>query len=581
MIIICGIAGISLSPSSTIPVRQLAHELLLHSEERGKVASGFAWQGPKKTIFHKDDVPGGHLSLTSLPKEARLFITHTRNATYGDPADNENNHPLLDPQNKIVLVHNGVVTNHTQIRTHVTDALPEVDSTVIPWLLATDGVEALSEIDGWAALAWLDVRTPGMLHLARTKGSAPMMVLSLKDGSLIFGSTFQIIHAALIRVGAGDQIAWGWEVPDHTYMQVQDGQLTLVKNLAAYTWASAQYKTGTSQYSNTPNAQELKRLQDITNGGAKSYGKDTPVHAPPVAVRPVTPALTPAAGRPVGGHVGAKTPPTAASLAGAGVSSSQDRRYNPETKAWEDAPASGKGYYTTPPPVSTSTGGGYAPGQPKSAVTLKPGEDPLAKLMAATANMGGPAPTPGAAPKPMEQPTYTSGGTGSASGSKSSTQYTGQVPKLTPEEELPEAVVEWIEYYITYTDGSSDAIRGDHGFAPEYAEYIDNVNWAVRTKQAKDWGIVGIDGVAYSMAEHLDIASEREAIIAIMQPQIDEMVRDYPAHGTALFSEEYVDDKEDWDNLVLNFQSGHPEVPEPSDALITEINRIREGSEPE
>lgn len=379
----CGIAGVSLSPSSTIPVRQLAHELLLHSEERGKVASGIAWAYGDDHLYMKEPKPGGHLPLRVLPKDARTVFVHTRNATYGDPSDNENNHPVVDDKEQVILVHNGVISNHGNIRLGEKDvAFPEVDSSVIPWLLREQGLPGLTQLDGWAALAWFDRSDPGVMYLARTKGNAPMVVVYLKDGSLVFGSTFPIIHASLIRVGYGDQITGGWEVPEHTTLRVKQGQMLSIGNLEPYRWADSKYKTGP-----TMTQAEKARLEKITNGDAVGYGKDTPVHAPPAGTGTTTtqpstsPTRAPGYTSPYSGtqgnHVVKQPDGTYVSRSGTtsyssgGYASGTDGKAKSEYVPTGDVPkkdplAGFKAPKTTPPKVTNSTSTWPPPGKSTS-----------------------------------------------------------------------------------------------------------------------------------------------------------------------------------------------------------------------
>ena len=60
-----------------------------------------------------------HPDITSL--KGKLGVGHTRWATHGEPSD-INSHPHIGNQNKIVVVHNGIIENYAQIKQELEDA---------------------------------------------------------------------------------------------------------------------------------------------------------------------------------------------------------------------------------------------------------------------------------------------------------------------------------------------------------------------------------------------------------------------------------------------------------------------------
>lgn len=195
----CGIAGFSLSPTSNIKVRQLSNALLTSIEDRGYMASGFAWQNKDSMGVYKQAVTGSALPLKSMPKSARNVILHTRLATHGSTEDNRNNHPVMSPSNDIALVHNGVIYNHNSVRQQVTGDLPPVDTSVIPAVIEQKGIDAIDNLDGDAAIAWFDRKDSTTLHLARYQHS-PLVMCQVEDGSFIFASTEALLWKALIQL---------------------------------------------------------------------------------------------------------------------------------------------------------------------------------------------------------------------------------------------------------------------------------------------------------------------------------------------------------------------------------------------
>jgi asparagine synthetase B (glutamine-hydrolysing) len=226
----CGIAGFSLSPTSSIKPRQLANSLLTVIEDRGYMASGFAYQDKSDLGYFKQAVPGSTLSLKRMPKDTRNVILHTRLATHGSTSDNRNNHPVLSPSEDIALVHNGVIYNHHDVRLTIDASLPDVDTSVIPAVLENLGVSALDVLDGDAAIAWFDKRTPDTLHLARYQHS-PLTMAQVEDGSFIFASTEALLWRVLIQLDL--MPVWMESANELDYFTIRDGRIMSKESLPA------------------------------------------------------------------------------------------------------------------------------------------------------------------------------------------------------------------------------------------------------------------------------------------------------------------------------------------------------------
>ena len=226
----CGIAGFSLSKDSKINVRELSNALLIAIEDRGYMASGYAWQTNNKMGVYKDAVPGSYLPLKSMPKESRNVILHTRLATHGTTSDNRNNHPVMSPSNDIALVHNGVIYNHTSVRRKVTGDLPPVDTSVIPAVIEQHGVSSLDLLDGDAAIAWFNRAEPNTMHLARYQHS-PLVVAQVEDGSFIFCSTESLLWQALIKLDLAPE--WMYSPKELDYMTIRNGVIDSLERLPA------------------------------------------------------------------------------------------------------------------------------------------------------------------------------------------------------------------------------------------------------------------------------------------------------------------------------------------------------------
>src|SRR5215471_8867972 len=111
----CGIAGYSLSPESTIDRTLAAQALLAGISERGADAVGYAHRGEDGSVA-VSKLRGGASALLdeiSLPASATQVLLHTRDHTKGHPDIDANNHPIR--HRSVVGVHNGVIANDDEL----------------------------------------------------------------------------------------------------------------------------------------------------------------------------------------------------------------------------------------------------------------------------------------------------------------------------------------------------------------------------------------------------------------------------------------------------------------------------------
>ncbi len=259
--------GVSFSPDSKIDRRKLASALLWAGEARGRDAAGFAFvTSGGETGMYKKDVPASRLTTAPLPQNAEAIILHTRAATHGSPKDMRNNHPVESPNGTIRLVHNGVIWNHDTVRQSLGElgtSLPEVDSSVIPAVIESLGLDALENVSGDAAVAWFDTETGAVLHLARLSNS-PLHAATLLDGTTVFASTPAILHAALQRMDLTWMGNWPgtfYEFVEGEYIQLFEGNVTATSKLEwgdDYDWYNAD------------------RYRKVTSGSAGGWADDTP-----------------------------------------------------------------------------------------------------------------------------------------------------------------------------------------------------------------------------------------------------------------------------------------------------------------
>jgi glucosamine 6-phosphate synthetase-like amidotransferase/phosphosugar isomerase protein len=226
----CGIAGFCLNPKHHVNTTELASQMLLDIEHRGYHATGVAWINKEgKRAITKAPISASRFIATkagqNVCKDATTAILHTRWATQGSPTINDNNHPI--PRGKIVLTHNGHISNDDQLFKQLkVDRIGQVDSEAVAALLAfTKGqhpAEVLTRIQGSAALAWITQDQGDTLHLARVSNS-PLWIGQTLTGSLVYGSTEETIENAGIMLGS--DLDWSYSADEGEYFKVKNGKI--------------------------------------------------------------------------------------------------------------------------------------------------------------------------------------------------------------------------------------------------------------------------------------------------------------------------------------------------------------------
>jgi glucosamine--fructose-6-phosphate aminotransferase (isomerizing) len=135
-------------------------------------------------------------SLAAEPLAGEWGVGHTRWATHGRPTE-ENAHPHQDCKGRIVVVHNGIVENHLELKGRLAAAghrfVTQTDTEVVAHLveslyqgsLEAAVHEALPLIQGVYALLLLHEDEPHRLVAAR---SGPPLVIGLGDGERFVAS---------------------------------------------------------------------------------------------------------------------------------------------------------------------------------------------------------------------------------------------------------------------------------------------------------------------------------------------------------------------------------------------------------
>lgn len=222
----CGIAGYSLSEKSAVDQTLAAQTLLAAISERGSDAVGYAYRIPGLPIAVHKQRGGASALLDELgvPAGARQTLVHVRDYTKGHPSLTANNHPIR--HGAVVGIHNGIIVNDEEILADhgFERAAPDmtVDSEAIFALAeeASSRPQALEELRGSMAAAWLDEREGEALYLARGIGR-PLWVGEGRR-ELFFASTRGALE--LVERYAGVRLRKR-EVGEGTLLEAADGRV--------------------------------------------------------------------------------------------------------------------------------------------------------------------------------------------------------------------------------------------------------------------------------------------------------------------------------------------------------------------
>src|SRR3954451_474557 len=190
----CGIAGYSLDPRSSLERTLGAQALLAAIAERGADAVGYAYRSPGETYptVVKQRTPASLLlERVSVPATATQLLVHVRDYTKGHPSISANNHPVR--HGPVVGIHNGIITNDDELLAPHSCARSEprmtVDSEAIFAVAAhsRNDARALEHLRGAMATGSFAAREPGVVFVARGSG-LPLWIGEGRDG-VFFAST--------------------------------------------------------------------------------------------------------------------------------------------------------------------------------------------------------------------------------------------------------------------------------------------------------------------------------------------------------------------------------------------------------
>lgn len=198
----CGIVGyIGTKPKAITAVL----DGLTALEYRGYDSAGIAYISGAELAVDKQvgrvQMLRDSLGISTIANNA---IGHTRWATHGTPTT-FNAHPHFNGSKTIMAVHNGIIENYTELRTHLQkqgyEFVSDTDTEVIPHLIdfyrqSSKTFEeaftlALDQLRGAYALAVITSEEPDALYAARL--SSPLL-LGVGDGMCIVASDSSAIH---------------------------------------------------------------------------------------------------------------------------------------------------------------------------------------------------------------------------------------------------------------------------------------------------------------------------------------------------------------------------------------------------
>jgi glucosamine--fructose-6-phosphate aminotransferase (isomerizing) len=184
-------------------------EGLRRLEYRGYDSAGIALQTPENIWIRK--AVGRVAALTdSIDEQPRshVGIAHTRWATHGGVTQ-ANAHPHTDSEQRVAVVHNGIIENMRSLKSALIDAgvtfRSETDTEVLPHLISRyyrgDPLEAvrsaLAKVRGTYGITVMFVDHPDLLVVARN-GSP--LVVGLGDGETVVASDPQAVVEHTRRV---------------------------------------------------------------------------------------------------------------------------------------------------------------------------------------------------------------------------------------------------------------------------------------------------------------------------------------------------------------------------------------------
>jgi glucosamine--fructose-6-phosphate aminotransferase (isomerizing) len=191
----CGIIGYAGWGDATL--EKLVHGLQ-QLEYRGYDSAGVALGSRTgiDTVKQAGQIDSLANTLSQRSLQGSIGIGHTRWSTHGPPTD-ENAHPHTDAEERVAVVHNGIIENYQTLRDELTDAgyrfESETDTEVVPHLIAQE-LERGKEPE--AAVRSAVARLEGSYALGVVVAGADAVFATRQDSPLVLGLADEATYLA-------------------------------------------------------------------------------------------------------------------------------------------------------------------------------------------------------------------------------------------------------------------------------------------------------------------------------------------------------------------------------------------------
>ena len=242
----CGIMGYVGNSMSNYRTHELSTSLLRETQSRGKDATGFASLSGNRVDFFKRNIAAQDFVKIGPWKNRcvanpNVLIGHTRFATHGPHIHNINNHPHISDDQKVSVVHNGVIVNYNSMAKKLgLNLRGECDSEVILRAIENssspvDGIKTVFEeaIGQHACLsiAFSEEHNKHMFYAWRSGNPMVMIDLRQELGQYFFSSTDHIWKSAVTTCGMQKLLSKKIEVVnENEIIEIDPDTLTIIKH---------------------------------------------------------------------------------------------------------------------------------------------------------------------------------------------------------------------------------------------------------------------------------------------------------------------------------------------------------------
>ncbi len=245
----CGIVGITMVQHvAREPIGRMLRRSLERLEYRGYDSAGIAVISNGAIIVRKGRGRISDLNRRLGFDEVRglIGIGHTRWATHGSPTD-ENAHPHLDCLNRIAVVHNGIISNFSDLRRRLISRGHEfssaTDTEVIPHLIEENVRSGksffesfksmLHEIEGTYAIALITLMDEARIYFARQ--TSPL-IIGVGDDMMLVSSDIPAILEFTNRVIVVRDGEYGYVSPTEIYVEHNERPVDVSDRVRVISW---------------------------------------------------------------------------------------------------------------------------------------------------------------------------------------------------------------------------------------------------------------------------------------------------------------------------------------------------------